>query len=66
MPSVNQIKIKIMKLNCRTLLILVLILSSITNLSGQDKKQNYGKAPDEIFPYDKYAKPYKYHTNIIF
>ena len=50
-----------MKLNCRTLLILVLILSSITNLSGQDKKQNYGKAPDEIFPYDKYAKPYKYH-----
>jgi branched-chain amino acid transport system substrate-binding protein len=50
-----------MEHNCRLLAILVLILSSILNLSGQDKKQNYGKAPDEIFPYDKYVKPYKYH-----
>jgi branched-chain amino acid transport system substrate-binding protein len=30
-------------------------------LTGQEQKQNYGKAPDEIFPYDKYVKPYKYH-----
>jgi branched-chain amino acid transport system substrate-binding protein len=32
-----------------------------SNLSGQEKKLNYGKAPDEIFPYDNYQKPYKYH-----
>jgi len=30
-------------------------------LYGQEKKQNYGKAPDELFPYQKYAKAYKYH-----
>lgn len=28
---------------------------------GQEKKLNYGKAPDEIFPYERYQKPYKYH-----
>ena len=30
-------------------------------LYGQEQKQNYGKAPDELFPYQKYAKAYKYH-----
>ena len=50
-----------MKLSCKILVILVLILSSISTIYGQDKKQNYGKAPDEIFPYDKFVKPYKYH-----
>lgn len=37
------------------------ILNSVSVLNGQDKKLNYGKAPDEIFPYDKFIKPYKYH-----
>jgi branched-chain amino acid transport system substrate-binding protein len=42
--------------------ILVLcILFQVSVLQAQEKKQNYGKAPDEIFPYDKYVKPYKYH-----
>src|ERR1035437_5330338 len=50
-----------MKQSYWILAILVLILSTVSNLAGQDKKQNYGKAPDEIFPYDKYIKPYKYH-----
>jgi ABC-type branched-subunit amino acid transport system substrate-binding protein len=50
-----------MKLNYRILTTGIFILISMFNLSGQDKKQNYGKAPDEIFPYDKYVKPYKYH-----
>jgi len=50
-----------MKLNGKILVILVLILSSISTIYSQDKKQNYGKAPDEIFPYDKFVKPYKYH-----
>ena len=50
-----------MKLNCKVLLILALVLSTVSTGYGQDKKQNYGKAPDEIFPYDKFVKPYKYH-----
>lgn len=50
-----------MKLNCKALLILVLVLSSVSSVYCQEKKQNYGKAPDEIFPYDKFVKPYKYH-----
>jgi branched-chain amino acid transport system substrate-binding protein len=41
-------------------LFLLIALSSET-LFGQDKKQNYGKAPDELFPYQKYAKAYMYH-----
>jgi branched-chain amino acid transport system substrate-binding protein len=51
-----------------TIKILTIILLSIvfqaSVLNGQDKqdkKVNYGKAPDEIFPYEKYVKPYKYH-----
>ena len=50
-----------MRHNYRLLAILLLIMSAFSNLTGQDKKQNYGKAPDEIFPYDNYIKPYKYH-----
>jgi branched-chain amino acid transport system substrate-binding protein len=42
--------------------ILVLILISPSSiLNGQDKKLNYGKAPDQIFPYSNYTKAYKYH-----
>ncbi len=50
-----------MKLNFRILTIVLLILSSISNITGQDKKQNYGKATDEIFPYQKFQKAYVYH-----
>lgn len=50
-----------MKLNCKVLFILALVLGSFSSGYSQDKKQNYGKAPDEIFPYDKFVKPYKYH-----
>ena len=39
----------------------LIIIFPVSNLIGQEKKQNYGKAPDEIFPYEKYVKPYKYH-----
>ena len=38
-----------------------IMLYSAVNLYGQEKKLNYGKAPDEIFPYDRYQKAYKYH-----
>lgn len=41
--------------------LILLILNPDSKLSAQEKKQNYGKAPDEIFPYDKFVKPYKYH-----
>jgi branched-chain amino acid transport system substrate-binding protein len=51
-----------MKLNNWVLSIVVLILLvPASNLNGQDKKQNYGKAPDEIFPYQRFQKAYIYH-----
>jgi branched-chain amino acid transport system substrate-binding protein len=51
-----------MKLNCRILtIILLVIFSPIARLSGQETKENYGKATDEIFPYQRYQKAYKYH-----
>jgi branched-chain amino acid transport system substrate-binding protein len=40
---------------------LLLIMFPLSLVNGQDKKQNYGKASDELFPYQKYAKAYKYH-----
>jgi branched-chain amino acid transport system substrate-binding protein len=50
-----------MKLNYRFLATVVLIIIfPVSILIGQDKKQNYGKAPDEIFPYQRYKKAYKY------
>jgi len=47
----------------RTYLIalLLVIIPFITANSQDNKQQNYGKAPDELFPYQKYAKAYKYH-----
>jgi branched-chain amino acid transport system substrate-binding protein len=62
MQFANQNKSIFMKENYWVIAILVLtILSPVSNLNGQEKKLNYGKAPDEIFPYEKYVKPYKYH-----
>jgi ABC-type branched-subunit amino acid transport system substrate-binding protein len=40
---------------------LITLLLSASILNGQEQKQNYGKAPDELFPYEKYAKAYMYH-----
>jgi ABC-type branched-subunit amino acid transport system substrate-binding protein len=51
-----------MKAKNRTIeLFLLLILIPVSILNGQENKQNYGKAPDELFPYQKYGKAYKYH-----
>lgn len=51
-----------MKLNyCVLAIVVLIILFPISNLNGQDKNLNYGKAPDEIFPYQKYKKAYKYY-----
>jgi branched-chain amino acid transport system substrate-binding protein len=67
----NQNKIEVMKPISKILTLILLNISFLSFvLNGQekqdkqdkqDKKVNYGKAPDEIFPYDKYVKPYKYH-----
>jgi branched-chain amino acid transport system substrate-binding protein len=40
---------------------LITLLLPASILNGQEQKENYGKAPDELFPYQKYAKAYKYH-----
>lgn len=51
-----------MKLNYWVLSIFVLILLfPALKLNGQDKKLNYGKATDEIFPYQRFKKAYLYH-----
>jgi branched-chain amino acid transport system substrate-binding protein len=50
-----------MKLKYWIIIISIGLIYSCSNLSGQEKKLNYGKAPDEIFPYENYQKPYKYH-----
>lgn len=41
------------------LLILTIILTS--HISAQEKPSNYGKTPDEFFPFSRYSKAYKYH-----
>jgi branched-chain amino acid transport system substrate-binding protein len=62
MQFANQFNRWIMKAKYWILTIFVLLLViPVSELNGQENKQNYGKAPDEIFPYDKYVKPYKYH-----
>jgi ABC-type branched-subunit amino acid transport system substrate-binding protein len=43
----------------RVLIIALIIPFGIA--TAQDKKSNYGNTPDEIFPYSKYEKAYKYH-----
>jgi branched-chain amino acid transport system substrate-binding protein len=62
MQFVNQSKSKIMNLKFR---ILALILLSVTipklNLIGQNEKQNYGNASEEVLPFNNYLKAYKYH-----
>jgi hypothetical protein len=51
-----------MKFIDRQLVIIILIMFiPVHGLTGQDKKQNYGKATDEIFPYQRFLKAYKYH-----
>ena len=44
-----------------TVIFVMILVVSFSPINGQEKKQNYGKAPDEIFPYQKFAKAYKYH-----
>jgi branched-chain amino acid transport system substrate-binding protein len=51
-----------MEFKYRILIAFILIFAHpVSDLYGQEKKQNYGKAPDEIFPYQNYTKAYKYH-----
>jgi branched-chain amino acid transport system substrate-binding protein len=40
---------------------LVLILSSVSMICGQEYKDNYGNVPETYVAYDKYQKAYKYH-----
>lgn len=50
-----------MKLHSSIVLIIVIIfLLPISSIFAQEQKTNYGNTPDEIFPYSKYQKAYKY------
>lgn len=62
MQFANQFNRWIMKAKYWILTIFVLlIVIPVSELNGQENKQNYGKAPDEIFPYQRFQKAYKYH-----
>jgi ABC-type branched-subunit amino acid transport system substrate-binding protein len=51
-----------MKLNYLVLVFNILILMmTVSNLNGQNEKANYGKASDEVFPYQRFQKAYKYY-----
>ncbi len=51
----------IMKFSYRLLLIVILIfILPCSKLTGQDKNSNYGKASDEILPFNRFTKAYKY------
>jgi len=39
----------------------LILLLPFTILTGQEKQPNYGNTPDELVPYEKYQKAYKYH-----
>ena len=57
----SEINYTIMKMNHKILIILVaLFILPLPFLNGQDEKVNYGKAPDEIFPFDKFTKAHEY------
>ena len=48
-----------MKPKLLTLFCCLLIVFSIMELRGQEKKTNYGKTPDEMVPYGRFQKAYK-------
>src|ERR1035437_6513472 len=43
-----------------SIIMILVVVFSVSSLFGQQPKQNYGKATDEIFPYQRYQKAYKY------
>jgi ABC-type branched-subunit amino acid transport system substrate-binding protein len=49
------------KTGLKTCLIFLVSFFLSLNLFAQEKGSNYGKTPDEIFPYHRYQKAYKYH-----
>jgi branched-chain amino acid transport system substrate-binding protein len=61
MQYVNQIKNMVMKAKHWLIATFILFLMSpFLKTNGQDKDANYGKAPDEILPFDRFVKAYKY------
>lgn len=46
---------------CALATIVLLVMFSVSNLNGQEKKLMYGKTPDKFFPYNNFQKAYKYH-----
>jgi ABC-type branched-subunit amino acid transport system substrate-binding protein len=43
-----------------SIIMILVVVFSVSSSFGQQPKQNYGKATDEIFPYQRYQKAYKY------
>lgn len=47
--------------NCVLATVVLIVMFSISNLNGQEKKLMYGQTPVEFFPYNNFQKAYKYH-----
>jgi ABC-type branched-subunit amino acid transport system substrate-binding protein len=47
-----------MKINQYVFVFFIFLLFSVFELSGQEKKRNYGNTPDEIIPYERFQKAY--------
>jgi ABC-type branched-subunit amino acid transport system substrate-binding protein len=50
-----------MKVKSLIFCLIALVAISSSKMAAQEKTSNYGKTPDEIFPYSRYQKAYKYH-----
>jgi len=43
------------------MILFLVLIPLFFQVSGQEKKQNYGNMPDELVAFDKYQKAHKYH-----
>ncbi len=50
-----------MKVKSLIFCLIAFVAISSSKMAAQEKTSNYGKTPDEIFPYSRYQKAYKYH-----
>jgi branched-chain amino acid transport system substrate-binding protein len=41
-------------------LFVFIVRGPVSEINGQDKKEHYGKATDEIFPYERFSNAYEY------
>jgi ABC-type branched-subunit amino acid transport system substrate-binding protein len=60
MKKINK-KQKMKKINWVFATVVLIVMFSISNLNGQEKKLMYGQTPAEFFPYNNFQRAYKYY-----